>query len=266
MTDKEIQQTFWLTLANAFLPPQRPEVAEAFRTVLVDDLEELCTSLGIEAQPELEAFRHSVSRIPGNLELLVDYSHLFLQPPIPAKLNLGVYIDGALNGPCLDAIENAYRLVGIVKRDSLKDLSDHLSMQLETLAVLYGETEPALTPEQFANVCLVGALPRLTAAIEAESPDSPYTPLARIASKAIAELAAEPDKWALHRRRHAERRADTRLGVWRHCKTCGKPFAREKEIGIMAKALTGAGLPIDHLDHCPDCRDVMQGYFKRDIK
>lgn len=265
MTEKEIQQTFWLTLANAFMPPQRAEVAEAFRTVLADDLDELITALGIEARTELDAFRLNISRIPGNLELLVDYSHLFLQPPIPAKLNLGIYIDGALNGPCLDALENAYRLVGIVKRDSLKDLPDHLSVQLETLAVLYGETEPALSPEQFANVCLVGALPRLTAAIEAESPQSPYACLARLACKAIAGMAVEADKKTRHRRLHAKRRADTSLGVWRYCKACGKPFAREKEIGIMIKALTEAGLPVDHLEHCPDCRDVMQGYFKRGI-
>jgi TorA maturation chaperone TorD len=266
MTADEIKQTFWLTLANAFLPPQRPEVATAFRTALVEDLDELCTALGIAAQPELTAFRLSLGRIPDNLGLLVDYSHLFLQPPIPAKLNLGIYIDGALNGPCLDALENAYRLAGIVKRDALKDLPDHLSVQLETLAVLYGEPDPALSPEQFANVCLVGALPRLTAAIEAESTASPYAPLARLASKAMAELVAEPDKKTLQRRRHAERRADTSLGVWRHCKTCGKQFAREKEIGIMIKALTEAGLAVDHLDHCPECRDAMQGYFKRAIK
>lgn len=268
MDDKEIElthQALWLTLANAFLPPRRPEIAAAFRTLLVDDLEELCASLGVNAADELASLRAAVTALPDDTTLLVDYSHLFLQPPIPAKLNLGFYVDGALNGPCLDALENAYRLVGIVKRDSLKDLPDHLSVQLETLAVLYSETEAALSAQQFANVCLVGALPRLAAAIEAESPQSPYASLARLACKAIAPLAMAPGEDTLHRRRHAERRADTSLGVWRHCASCGKPFAREKEIQIMAKALAQAGLPADHLAQCPDCRDVMRGYFKRSI-
>lgn len=265
MNDRETQQTFWLTLANAFMPPQRPETAEAFRTLLAEDLEELCAALNIDAQPELADFRHHVGQLRDNQELLVDYSHLFLQPPIPAKLNLGIYVDGALNGPCLDVLENAYRLVGIAKRETLKDLPDHLAVQMETLAVLFGAAVPAMPPEQFANLCLVGALPRLAAAISNESPESPYAPLAGIAAKAIAELAQAPDKKTQHRRRHTERRADTNLGVWRHCKTCGKPFAREKEIGIMAKALSEAGLSAEHLDRCPDCRDVMQGYFKRAI-
>ncbi|MFN3884550.1 MAG: molecular chaperone TorD family protein [Rhodocyclaceae bacterium] len=261
MTDNEIRQTFWLTLANAFMPPQRPEVANAFRTMLADDLDELGAAIGIEAWQELADFRHNVGRIRDDQELLVDYSHLFLQPPIPAKLNLGIYVDGALNGPCLDVLENAYRLIGIAKRDTLKDLPDHLVVQMETLAVLFGEAEAAMSPGQFANLCLVGALPRLAVAIGNESPESPYAPLAAIAAKAIAELAEAPDKKTLHRRRHAKRRADTSLGIWRHCKTCGKPFAREKEIGIMAKALSEAGLPTEHLDRCPDCRDVVQGYF-----
>lgn len=265
MTDNEIRQTFWLTLANAFMPPQRPEVANAFRTMLADDLDELSAAIGLEARQELADFRHNVERIRDDQELLVDYSHLFLQPPIPAKLNLGIYVDGALNGPCLDILENAYRLIGIAKRETLKDLPDHLAVQLETLAVLFWEPEPAMPPEQFANLCLVGALPRLAKAIITESPESPYAPLARIAAKAIAELTVEPDKQTVHRRRHAERRADTSLGIWRHCKVCGKPFAREKEIAIMTKALAQAGLPAEHLDHCPDCRDVMRGYFRRSI-
>lgn len=265
MTDNEIQQTFWLTLANAFMPPQRPETAEAFRTLLADDLDELCAAIDIGAQQELADLRHNLGRIQNDQELLVDYSHLFLQPPIPVKLNLGIYVDGALNGPCLDVLENAYRLIGIAKRETFKDLPDHVAVQLETLAVLYGEPEPAMPPEQFANLCLVGALPRMARAIIAESAESPYAPLAVIATKAIAELVTAPDEKFQHRRRHLVRRADTSLGVWRHCKTCGKPFAREKEIAIMAKALAQAGLRAEHLDQCPDCRDVMRGYFKRSI-
>jgi TorA maturation chaperone TorD len=266
MNDHTTPQALWLTLANAFMPPKRPEVATAFRTVLADDLDELAAELDLKVAPELAALRARATALADNEALLVDYSQMFLQPPLPATLNLALYVDGALNGPCLDVLENAYRKIGIARRADLHDLADHAVMQMETLAVLFGETEPALTPAEFANLCLVGALPRLAAAIAATVPDSPYASLARIATHAIQAFALEPDKAAQHRRRRAEGRADTGLGVWRHCQACGKPFAREKEIQIMAKALEQANLPSDFLTSCPDCRDAAQGFFKRAIK
>lgn len=266
MNDTQTSQAFWLTLANAFMPPQRPEIFVAFRDELADDLAELCAELGLDATDDLAALRENMAAIPDPQALLVDYSHLFLQSPIPATLNLARYVDGSLNGPCLDALENAYRVAGIAKRDTLRDLSDHAAMQMETLVVLLGEPEPSPTPDEFANICLVGALPRLAAAIAAETPCSPYAPLARIAARAVEAFAAAPDEQLEHRRRRAAGRADTDIGVWRHCAACGKPFAREKEIAIMAKALEQAGLPAEHLTHCPDCRDATQGFFKRAIK
>jgi TorA maturation chaperone TorD len=248
------------------MPPKRPEVATTFRNGLADDLAELADELSLDIGADVAALRAQTAQFPDDQALLIDYSQLFLQPPLPATLNLGLYVDGALNGPCLDVLENAYRKIGIARRADLHDLSDHAVMQMETLAVLFGETEPALTPAEFANLCLVGALPRLAAAIGATVPDSPYASLARIAAHAIHAFALEPDKAAQHRRRRAEGRADTSLGVWRHCQACGKPFAREKEIQIMAKALEQAKLPSDFLTSCPDCRDAAQGFFKRAIK
>jgi TorA maturation chaperone TorD len=266
MNDMQTAQAFWLTLANAFMPPQRPELYAAFRDDLAADLAELCAELELDAGAELAALQANIAALADPQALLVDYSHLFLQPPIPATLNLARYVDGSVNGPCLDALENAYRAAGIAKRDTLRDLPDHAAMQMETLAVLLGEPTPAVTADEFANLCLVGALPRLAAAIAAESPHSPYAPLSRIAALAIARHAAAPDVAEQKRRRRAERRADTAIGVWRHCRSCGKPFAREKEIAIMSKALAQAGLPSEHLALCPDCRDATQGFFKRAIK
>jgi TorA maturation chaperone TorD len=266
MNDPTAQQAFWLTLANAFLPPKRAEIAAAFRSALADDLEELAAALGLDLAAEIAQLRKAVALLDDDLALLVDYSHLFLQPPLPASLNLALYVDGALNGPCLDALENAYRKIGVAKREDLHDLPDHAAVQMETLAVLFGETEPTMTPAEFANVCLVGALPRLAEAVTKHAPDSPYAALARIAAGAIRAFRVEPDRDAQHRRKRAAGRADLSLGVWRHCEICGKPFAREKEIQIMIKALAQANLPSDFLTTCPDCRDKAQGFFKRAIK
>lgn len=266
MNATQTAQAFWLTLANAFMPPQRPEVFAAFRDDLADDLEALCSELGLAATNDLAALHDSLSHLTDPQALLVDYSHLFFQAPIPATLNLARYVDGSLNGPCMDALENAYRIAGIARRETLRDLPDHAVMQMETLAILLGDAAPNPTPQAFANLCLVGALPRWAAAIAAESPGSPYAALARIAASGIKLYADPVDETELKRAAHRQRRHDTDLGVWRHCKTCGKPFAREKEIQIMARALAQAGLPGEHLDNCPDCRDTLQGFFRRDIK
>lgn len=266
MNNNLTEQALWLTLAGAFMPPQRLEIFAAFRNDLVEDLTELCGVLELDVASDLFAFNHAVARFVDQEALLIEYSQLFLQPPIPATLNLARYVDGSLNGPCVDALENAYLRIGIVQRDTLRDTPDHVTMQLETMACLLGEEQPAISPTAFAQICLFGALPRLAVTIANESPESPYLLLARIAATAIRGHAVEPSPEDQHKFRHAERRADTNLGVWRHCKSCDKPFVREKEIAIMTKALSQAGLPSEHLALCPDCRDVVQGYFKRAIK
>lgn len=263
MSDRLTEQALWLTLANAFLPPRRPRVFEAFRADLGDDLAEMTDALELDVAADLAAFGTTVAGLADHEALLVDYAHLFLQPPIPAALNLARYVDGSVNGACIDALENAYRTVGIGMSDSLHDLPDHAAMQMETLAWLLGVEQPALPPTDFAQICLFGALPRFAATIAATSPDSPYAPLARVATRAVARHSVAANPTEQKRQRHAEQRADTNLGVWRDCGSCGKPFAREKEIAIMAKALAQAGLPSDHLALCPDCRDDLQGFFKR---
>lgn len=266
MTATQTPQTLWLTLANAFMPPMQAETYTAFRDYLADDLAALCADLDLDAGSALADLRKNLAKCATAQDLLVAYSHLFLQPPIPATLNLGRYVDGGINGPCLDALENAYRAAGIEQRETLRDLGDHAVMQMECLAwlIVQADGDPAICADDFARICLVGALPRFAAAIAAESPDSPYGPLARIAAVAIethAEIGAPAETPKRGNRRH-----DTSRGVWRHCQACANPFAREKEIQIMARALEQAGLPADHLSLCPDCRDATQGFFRRSSK
>ena len=115
---------------------------------------------------------------------------------------------------------------------------------------------------EFAQLCLVGALPRLAAGLAQAAPDSPYTALASLAAKAVRAYSATSSGAAPPK---PNRRHDLTLGVWRKCSDCGKPYAREKEISIMTMALKQAGLPAAHLATCPECRDRAQGFFRREI-
>ena len=266
MSNYQTSQTLWLTLANAFMAPMREEQFLAFKQFLAEDLAEMCDELGIDVSPDLCELSARLRDFDTPQDLLVDYSHLFLQPPIPATLNLGRYVDGSINGPCLDALENAYQAARVEQRETLKDIGDHAVMQMECLAYLIGRSADEarqIDAEEFANLCLVGALPRLADAIDAESPGSPYAALAHIAAKSVIRFARESKQ---EDPQPKKRRHDTAAGVWRHCSACQKPFAREKEIAIMTRALEQAGLPAEHLGLCPDCRDAARGFFRRSVK
>lgn len=258
--DLPARSLLWLTLAQAFLAPSRPEVARCFVDGLADDLEDLIIGLGLELNDELAALRSACQRFNGAESLLVEYSRLFLQPPALATLNLARYVDGSSNGACVDALEVAYAQAGLAPSERLRDLPDHLSRQMECLGWLAGSGH-ATDAAEFADLCLLGALPCLARQLEERAPDSPYTALARIAAKAIGRAQPMPKPAT----RDRSGRHDTSIGVWRHCQNCDKPYAREKELKVMARALKEAGLPDDHLSLCPECRDVQKSFFKRTI-
>jgi len=254
---------FWRTMAQAFLPPMDAAVAGAFVEVLADDLGELCAALGMhgpEVADDLKAFRAHAARFADPTELLVEYSRLFLPPAGMATLNLSRLVDSGAGGPCMDALEGAYLARGLVHSDRLHDFADHAARQFEFLSLLTEEDDGSAAA--FAELCLVGALLRLAAQLTQVAPTSPYTPLIRLAAGAIRAYRGDTGSAAAAK---PNRRHDLTLGVWRHCSDCGKPYAREKEIGIMAKALEQAGLPSAHLAQCPDCRDRAQGFFHREI-
>lgn len=242
----------WLALSRAFLPPTDREVATAFLESLPAELEELCEAAGVEALPEIGALAESLDLIGSPGALLVHYSSLFLPPSARATLNLAIHLDGSPNGAAMDAIEDAMARRGIGKSESFHDLPDHLAALLETMALHFADKVSAGETAAFARAFLLPALPRLEAQIAGHEDDSPWLHLVRIARAALAPYALPEERD--RRRERAEKRADTELGVWRECKSCGKPFAREKEIRIMAKALEEQGLPTEHLAVCMDCR------------
>lgn len=267
MDTRIAESTLWLVLAQAFLPPSRAEVATAFVDGLAEDLAELAAPLDLDIANELAKFSTATNGFIEPQSLLIEFSRVFLPPNGLSTLNVSRYVDGSINGPCMDALENAYLAAGVAQRDTLRDLNDHVAMQMECMAWLIGqgESEQRISAEDFAQICLVGALPRFAAVLASEAPESPYTQLVQIAAKAIANY-ADSDENTETVKRGPNRRHDTSLGVWRLCKSCEKPFAREKEIQIMTRALEQAGLPAEHLSLCPDCRDAVKGFFTRAIK
>ena len=75
--------------------------------------------------------------MPEPLALLQLYSKLFLTPPAPVALNTGLYLDGAVMGSSVQAVEGWYRRHGLERDDSFHDLPDHVVLQLEFVARLF---------------------------------------------------------------------------------------------------------------------------------
>ncbi|MBI4988595.1 MAG: molecular chaperone TorD family protein [Rhodocyclales bacterium] len=242
----------WLALSRAFLPPTDREVATALLESLPGELEELCEAVGVDALPDIGALAESLDLLGTADALLVHFSGLFLPPSARASLNIAIHLDGSLNGSAMDAIEDAMTRHGVGKAEGFHDMPDHLAVLLEVLALIAAEKVSPQETAEFARAFLLPALPRLEAQIAENEDDSPWLHLVRIAQATLAPYALPEER--NRRRERAEKRADTELGVWRACKTCGKPYAREKELQIMAKALQVQGLPSAHLDLCMDCR------------
>jgi TorA maturation chaperone TorD len=251
----------WLALSRAFLPPTDHEIAAAFLESLPGELEALCETCGVDALADIGNLAESLDLLGNADALLVHYSGLFLPPSARASLNMALHLDGSLNGAAMDAIEAAMARHGVGKAEGFRDLPDHLAVLLETLALISAEKVSPGETAAFARAFLLPALPRLAAQIAKQEDDSPWLHLARIAQASLTPYALPEER--NRRRERAEKRADTELGVWRECKSCGKPYAREKEIRIMAKALDEQGLPSAHLDLCMDCRTPGGNWLSR---
>lgn len=251
---------FWLTLARAFLPPVLPDQWRALRDDLPADLADWGRELGV-ADPHSENLLAALSTYPSHESLLLHFSGLFYAPPIRVHLNLGLYLDGALNGPAMDALGRWQAAYGLDRNQNFHDLTDHLSAVLELLSVAARQPEsPA--PAEFAHAFLLPALPRVIARMEAQdAAASPYLWLLRYTFAALAQcypsapVESEPTKPRYRVRPISD--------GWRRCGQCGAPIASEKEVMVMEKALAAAGLPADHLQLCADCRAQEEGWEKR---
>lgn len=132
----------FLTLAAAFMPPPAQMSANDWCLLLAADLEELGAALELDTAAAVRTLRAvAAERGDGGDPWLVDYSRLFLVPPLPVSLNTGLYLEGSLAGSSAQMMEQCYRAAGFAQRDTFRDLPDHVAVQLEFVAALLQRSE-----------------------------------------------------------------------------------------------------------------------------
>lgn len=250
---------FYLCLAHAFLTPDSEAAWLGLRDALADDLDDLVADLALPDNPHVADYRAAIAAIPDQPTLLSIYSALFIAPPRRTTINTGSYIDGALNGGSVLAMEDAYRRGGLERSDAFKDLSDHLSIQLEFVAsrlLARLENSSADTgAEEFLATFVTRWLPPFIADLEREgiSPN-PWLPLARLLQAAVLrDTAAVPlpapprQQLAIDKARHA--RAKEGIG--------------DADMAFIAQRLREKGLAVDHLATPPEERDESHGWTRK---
>lgn len=129
----------YLCFARAFLAPQEENAWRGVTEHLADDLQALCADLDYPGAESIAVLRAAAQRFPDPLSLLQAYARLFLTPPVAARLNTAMYLDGGVMGGAALAMRSCYRRHGLDGAPQFHDLPDHLSMQLEFVALLWGE-------------------------------------------------------------------------------------------------------------------------------
>jgi TorA maturation chaperone TorD len=171
---------------------------------LADDLAELGIALGIDmsgAQQALDAecarWAAAARRAEGGADpWIVEYSRLFLTPPVRVPLNTGLYLQGAIGGRASQMTRSCYESAGMRPDKRFRDLPDHVAMQLEFLARLFeraarGQADAAAMADEFAAEFVFGwgePLERACAQAEAAAPAAQvYRSLARLVRVALGE-------------------------------------------------------------------------------
>ena len=255
---------FYLCLARAFLTPHDALVFDALRDALADDLAELGESLGYACANSVADYRDAITAIPDHVALLQLYSALFIAPPRAIQLNTGSYLDGAINGGSVAAMEDTYRRCGVERGADFHDLSDHLSVQLEFVALLYlrnaeatatGTPLPPVRPEHFLHGYVSRWLPAFIRDLEAaDAGPNPWLALARVLAAAVAhDACAEALPATELRARHA-------IGKARHDRA--ERGVTADDMAFIAQKLREKGLSTDHLAIPPELRDEAQGYSR----
>jgi putative dimethyl sulfoxide reductase chaperone len=262
---------FYLCLARAFLAPRDDAMFHALRDALADDLGELAAQVGYDIAAPLAAFRSQMQLVADPLTLLQTYSSIFLAPPTAAHINVGQYLDGAVDGGSVKAMEEAYRLCGVERDAGFRDLSDHVSVQLEFVALLYaalaqkfsgegtGEALP-VDPGQFLQVFAMRWLDGFCAdlsqaATTLQLDANPYQPLAQIIHEAAAcdAVAVEPDAKAARKQNAIEQA---------RAKYAARGVTAE-DIAEIKRKLEARGLSTDHLSVPLELRDGAMGLSKK---
>lgn len=259
---------FYLCLARAFLTPHTVQAFDGLRDALADDLTELADSLGYGCADAVADYRAAIAAIPDHVALLQLYSALFIAPPRAIQLNTGSYLDGAVNGGSVSALEETYRRCGVERDADFHDLSDHLAVQLEFVALLYlrsaeaiasGLQLPEVRPEHFLHNYVARWLPPFVRDLEHDGETrgdgaNPYLPLARILAAAVEHDAVAEALPASAQRAHRA------ISKARHERAERGVTAEDME--FIAQRLREKGLSTDHLGIPPELRDEAQGYSR----
>ena len=259
---------FYLTLAQSFLTPRTEEHYRAMVDLLADDLTDLDRSLSYGVEVQLEALRTALSKLSSHQELLLEYSSMFLQPPREATLNVCFPLDGAMMGGTVSEIELFYRHYGVERGDHFKDLSDHVSVQLEFVSYLYGRASQALESEnpdpeaeKAANHFLYAFVSRWVPHFESgiqkagrnlELKANPYLPLARVLAIAAARDAVVNPDW-LKPKKRVEVAMDKARQVY------ANRGITPEDVADMERKLRAKGLSTDHLHVAVDKRNEAMG-------
>lgn len=254
----------YLCLARAFLTPDSEETWLALRDALADDLDDLDGILGHDFAAHVARYRVAITAIAGHPDLLQTYSGLFLAPPRQACINTGAYLDGAVNGGSVLAMEETYRQSGLARDENFRDLSDHLSIQLEFVASRYlaclAEPDSMADEEvagRFLDRFLRPCLPALIADLAAAPvPHNPWLHLARLLQVAVVH-----DARAAPPPRKEEMRLQTALAKARH--GWAKHDVGDQDMAFIAQRLREKGLATDHLAIAPELRDEAHGWSRK---
>jgi TorA maturation chaperone TorD len=248
---------FYLCLARAFLPADTEEAWTALRDDLADNLEELATLRDYDISLPLAGYRSEIASIPNQLSLLQTYSSLFLVPPRKVSANTGLYLDGALSGGSVMAMEAAYRSARLVRSDDFKDLADHISIQLEFVGYSFltchdtMPDDPVDGARSFLGQFVLAWLPPFIRELQlADEVANPYLHLARILEAAVtidANVAQMSPLTPIDK----ARRARAIRGV------------SEEDIAFIASRLSERGLTTDHLSIPVEQRDEAMGLSKK---
>ncbi len=265
-------------LGRAFMPPVERGSREAIARALAADLEELLPGRGAGA--ELAA---AMVEVPDQQALLRGYSRLFLVPPYAVPLNAGLYIDGTVMGPSVLEMERFYQRHGLSRDPGFRDTPDHLALQLQFLAMLFGaaaraEDEPqALHALQearnFLNRFLRPWPNDLVRRLERECGRDPRARPYAILGSLVRDALDDDARW-LQTRVPAQTPdpvapemasavvtpvSTVESGEQVHCGHCGKPFAPSEHLAGIVRILEERGLDAGHLSVCPDCRAEVMG-------
>lgn len=272
---------FYLSLARAFAPPIGSGDLSLLRDALPADLEDLAAECGYDLAPALSAYRDAIAAVPDGEALLVTYSRLFLVPgdrhPV---LNTGVYLDGAVSGGSVRAMETCYGRCGLEKHQGFRDLPDHLSVQLEFVAWLLeaemaaaaGQACPPLSAAEFLHSIVARWVRPFREDIAAAESrfgldSNPYLALAQ-----ILEIAVRSDVAGLGDQADAPDRLEgdpqRALGqVDPEIERLRRQFAGrlpgEEDLAIIRERLAADGLPRDHIAIPVEERDRVMGVEAR---